>query len=215
MQTTAEKTAVRLRWAKEHFEFFKAYQKEYRRTHKEQRREQERKWYAKNKHRILENDRIRRINNPEFKAKEKALRDKWIKNNPEKTKEMIKRGNKKSYEIHREERLNLSHQQIVNKRLEVIYWYSNGTMRCIRCGEDHIEFLAIDHINNNGCKEKKQFKGNIVLSIIRRSFPEGYQILCHNCNKSIGHYGHCPHKSTSNILLGDAGCDLLQPSLLP
>ena len=26
------------------------------------------------------------------------------------------------------------------------------------------------------------------------NFPDGFQILCHNCNQAKGYYGICPHE---------------------
>jgi hypothetical protein len=26
-------------------------------------------------------------------------------------------------------------------------------------------------------------------------FPDGFQVLCHNCNLAKGYYGECPHNS--------------------
>jgi hypothetical protein len=28
----------------------------------------------------------------------------------------------------------------------------------------------------------------------RQGWPEGFQVLCHNCNSSKGYYGYCPHE---------------------
>jgi hypothetical protein len=31
--------------------------------------------------------------------------------------------------------------------------------------------------------------------LIRENFPQGFRILCHNCNQARGYYGICPHES--------------------
>jgi hypothetical protein len=31
--------------------------------------------------------------------------------------------------------------------------------------------------------------------LIKNNFPDGFQVLCHNCNMSIGLYGYCPHQT--------------------
>jgi len=70
--------------------------------------------------------------------------------------------------------------------------------KCDCCGEKQIEFLAIDHVNGGGQKERKTKSiGQIMKKIIREDFPEEYRVLCHNCNSSIGFYGYCPHKRTA------------------
>jgi hypothetical protein len=29
--------------------------------------------------------------------------------------------------------------------------------------------------------------------LARNGFPDGYRVLCHNCNMALGQYGYCPH----------------------
>lgn len=68
---------------------------------------------------------------------------------------------------------------------------------CACCGENQYEFLAIDHIHNNGNIERaKGLNGAKFLRKIRDlNYPKDqYQILCHNCNFGKRVYGKCPHK---------------------
>jgi hypothetical protein len=37
--------------------------------------------------------------------------------------------------------------------------------------------------------------GRIINWIHSNGFPEGFRVLCHNCNSALGYYGHCPHDS--------------------
>lgn len=69
--------------------------------------------------------------------------------------------------------------------------------RCACCGEVHIEFLCIDHINGGGTKHREKIgKGDMIYRwLIKNQFPEGFRVLCSNCNQSYGHYGYCPHRS--------------------
>lgn len=61
--------------------------------------------------------------------------------------------------------------------------YSNGTMCCKNCGENIIELFTIDHVNGGGHKHRKQIgQANIFVWLRRHNFPDGYQILCYNCN---------------------------------
>ena len=66
---------------------------------------------------------------------------------------------------------------------------------CACCGEDKIEFLAIDHINGGGTKHRKEVGSGIHLYqwLRRNNYPEGFRVLCHNCNQALGTYGYCPH----------------------
>lgn len=81
------------------------------------------------------------------------------------------------------------------RKLIVINHYSNGTNECKCCGENNIDFLCLDHINNGrGNPPDRRFIGNRLYShLISKGFPDGFQVLCYNCNMSKGHRGKCPH----------------------
>jgi hypothetical protein len=78
------------------------------------------------------------------------------------------------------------------RRLRVIKAYGD---RCVCCGETNLEFLCIDHINGNGNADRKihGWGSKFYSYLIREGFPEGFRVLCHNCNHSMGSYGYCPH----------------------
>lgn len=73
--------------------------------------------------------------------------------------------------------------------------YSNGTMKCACCGESITEFLAIDHIEGGGNKERKRVGSGqpFFRWLEQNGYPLGYQVLCHNCNMARAFYGACPH----------------------
>ena len=80
----------------------------------------------------------------------------------------------------------------IARRDIVLKHYGN---KCNCCGENKKEFLAIDHINNDGYLQRKKFKFNNRYNwIIKNKFPKDLQILCHNCNLAKAFYGKCPHK---------------------
>ena len=84
-------------------------------------------------------------------------------------------------------------------KAQVISHYSNGKMNCACCGENTREFLTVDHINNDGTKQRKLFTGgghHNYRFIIKNKFPVGYQILCYNCNCGRARTKDkiCPHK---------------------
>ena len=81
-------------------------------------------------------------------------------------------------------------------REEVFKHYSKGKIKCACCGEKVYEFLTIDHIKNDGWKQKKQgIDGNRLLAWIKRkNFPPSFQVLCYNCNCAKYRYGVCPHQ---------------------
>ncbi len=71
-------------------------------------------------------------------------------------------------------------------KLDVLYHYSNGTLKCGCCGENDFNSLTIDHINNDGAKHRKKISigsgQSIYQWLIKNNFPEGFQVLCMNCN---------------------------------
>lgn len=76
-------------------------------------------------------------------------------------------------------------------REEVLAHYGG---KCACCGEDKYEFLAIDHINGGGSKHRAEVKYRMDYWLWKNHFPEGFRILCHNCNMALGRYGYCPHR---------------------
>ncbi len=78
-------------------------------------------------------------------------------------------------------------------RVEVLLHYSNGTLTCQCCQTGPIEFLCIDHIEGGGRRHRQEITGNIYDWLRRNKYPEGFRVLCHNCNMSRGLYGYCPH----------------------
>ena len=97
------------------------------------------------------------------------------------------------------------------KRLKILQEYSqrlsNSNVPCCNCcGENsYIEFLDVDHIL--GKKEMDSIPELVAIGyssklvanklknwLIDNDFPEGFQILCKNCNGAKGLYGVCPHE---------------------
>lgn len=74
--------------------------------------------------------------------------------------------------------------------------YAVDKPECACCGEHHVEFLEIDHINNNGAAHRREIGSTIqVLRWLRdNGYPNGFQILCRNCNLAKWAYGQCPHE---------------------
>lgn len=69
---------------------------------------------------------------------------------------------------------------------------------CACCGETEPIFLTIDHINNDGHKERGKWGRNLTSSemICRRLLKQkrdDIQILCYNCNCGKQRAGKCPH----------------------
>ena len=67
--------------------------------------------------------------------------------------------------------------------------------KCQCCGEANIQFLVIDHPNQNGGAERKLgiFGKRIYRKVIEEGFPVSYRVLCANCNMATTHERACPH----------------------
>jgi len=79
----------------------------------------------------------------------------------------------------------------ITLRKEVLEHYGG---KCACCGETKYEFLSIDHINGGGSKHRKEINGMICPWLKNNNFPDGFQVLCYNCNQAKGIYGYCPHQ---------------------
>ncbi len=67
--------------------------------------------------------------------------------------------------------------------------------KCNCCGIADYEFLALDHVNNDGKEHRKKVaSGDIVRWIMKNNYPASIQVLCHNCNMAKAFYKICPHK---------------------
>lgn len=123
-----------------------------------------------------------------------------------KTCEKIKR--RISYVKNRQKRINSTKKwrknnyhkfmQYVRKRrnevkIELVNGYGG---KCECCGENRIVFLSLDHINRDGKIDRKRFytSDDLYRHLIKRGFPEGYRILCMNCNFATRYGNECPHK---------------------
>ena len=76
----------------------------------------------------------------------------------------------------------------------VLYHYSlTSKITCACCGEDEYLFLCLDHKNNDGAQHRREVGSGARLYqwIIKNEFPEGFQVLCYNCNSVKGWYGYC------------------------
>ena len=146
-----------------------------------------------------------RESTPEAKAKRRLLESKpkfkaW------------RRAYEKDYRK-KPERLAQRREYDKEKRLKILERYSkllsNSNIPCCNCcGESEIEFLAIDHIAGRRQMDSETELVKLGYSskldshrlndwIIKNDFPEGFQVLCHNCNFAKGKKGNnntCPHE---------------------
>ena len=99
----------------------------------------------------------------------------WVRDHPEKKKAYAKRFRDKA-------------------RQEAIYHYGG---LCACCGEATFGFLTIDHVNGGGAEHRRKIgrdSTKLYVWLKKQGWPEGFRVLCYNCNCAKGHYGKCPHE---------------------
>jgi len=126
---------------------------------------------------------------------------------PENRQKYLKRRNKKLqynkeyYKKNRDIILEKSRKYREKKKILVLSHYSKE-LKCACCGENHIEFLSIDHISGGGTKHRRKIGGkggfHFYLWLEYNNYPDGYRVLCYNCNCSQAHVGHCPHEKEAS-----------------
>lgn len=81
--------------------------------------------------------------------------------------------------------------------LKLAAFEAYGGPFCACCGERELIFLTMDHVNGReDVGHKGMLSKDLYLWLARNNFPEGFQVLCFNCNH--GKYlngGECPHRS--------------------
>jgi hypothetical protein len=86
-------------------------------------------------------------------------------------------------------------------KTEVIDAYGG---KCVCCGEDNSLLLVVDHVNGGGQADRVE-KGRGRAMYVRlkaMGYPkDGYRLLCHNCNMSLGFFGYCPHGGLDKAVL--------------
>lgn len=116
-----------------------------------------------------ESIRIRRANDPEYRARLHAYEAKWRNQ-------------------HRnQERIRLRAISESNKNA-VVNVLTDGEGTCRWCGQGDIDVLVIDHIEDDGAQHRRENGGKCFSGerfyrwIIKNDYPPGFQVLCANCN---------------------------------
>ena len=119
---------------------------------------------------------------PEIKEKQIRKSKERYEKNKEVIKEKMRKRGKENYRILKKEFFDI---------------YGNV---CECCGESNLLFLSLDHLNNDGNKERKIYQTrDIYKKAVKEKNKTKYQTLCFNCNQ--GKYingGICPHKKPKN-----------------
>lgn len=129
----------------------------------------------------------------------------WRASNPERVRELEQR--KKDRPEYIQRMRELDKQANERFRLEILRKYSRDKVSCACCGVTDAVFLTLDHINGDGAAERtraaaemgKDARGFAGLQFYRwlrrQDFPDGYAVLCWNCNYAKHRLGACPHQT--------------------
>ena len=117
------------------------------------------------------------------------------KRNPEKYRAIDKAWREKNIDHMKQYLKSYNHAREEKVRKAVFAFYGGENPTCACCGEEHREFLTIDHIDGEGAKHRKEIgRGHLYDWLVKNNFPDGFRILCMNCNWSRGKRGYCPHE---------------------
>jgi hypothetical protein len=126
----------------------------------------------------------------ETRAKNRAYSNKWRANNLELARERARA----SYWKHRDRHITYGRLYWRNRRVEAIKHYGG---KCVCCGEETIEFLSLDHINDDGAAHRQEHGTSSAVHrwLKNHNYPEGVvQVMCYNCNAAKSFVeGGCPH----------------------
>lgn len=108
----------------------------------------------------------------------------------------VKRRVKEWREANIESCLSKSRTRRLRIRYEALVHYSGPEPSCACCGESDYRFLTLDHVEGGGVHDRPQTEkyGGLAGWLRARGYPDGFQVLCWNCNSGKGVYGVCPHK---------------------
>ena len=114
----------------------------------------------------------------------------------QKDKELCSQCDNKSLEGHTRCEYHTQLKKKSDDKLKDEVFSAYGGYKCNCCGETIVEFLVIDHIDGGGTEHRKNVVGTGIYRWLRQNgFPEGFQVLCCNCNWGRKfHNGICPHK---------------------
>ena len=82
----------------------------------------------------------------------------------------------------------------IRNKIQAINAYGG---KCTCCGESEISVLNIDHVNNDGAEHRREIglgSCRLYQWLKHHNYPDGYQVLCANCNTSKAILGECFHK---------------------
>jgi hypothetical protein len=93
-------------------------------------------------------------------------------------------------EMNKDKVIKYSKKYRTGLKVNALKAYSDNEVECACCGEKEIDFLCLDHIDNNGSQERKEKNYGLGTSFLKwlkvNNYPKNLrlQVLCFNCNMS-------------------------------
>lgn len=100
-------------------------------------------------------------------------------------------------------KMNIRNRKVRRAYRDIVLDHYGRACEC--CGESTFEFLALDHSGGKGDGAQHRRDNGLNSGwetykwIIDNGFPEGFRVLCHNCNSAYGFYGYCPHQEKVHV----------------
>lgn len=173
-------------------------------------------WYSKSKAQyVAECHECRKArgklyrDNPERKELAREVSRKWRKDHPETLNRLQMEWRERNpglaaerTAIWRKENREraLRGQRNCHRKLKNAAYAAYGGFQCACCGETEEGFLSIDHVNNDGAHHRKNVSHRKLPKWLKKNgYPEGFQILCMNCNFGKARNGGvCPHQTRTS-----------------
>lgn len=163
---------------------------------------------VKNRH-LPECDDCRRARNKAWRLanvdRVRAVNREWQRANPERVKAAMERWKQRHpgkaaraaavwFKANRERALATGRRQ--HRELKVAAYAAYGGFQCACCGEETEAFLSLDHVNNDGAEHRRTTdRRNLYRWLRDNGYPDGFQVLCMNCNFGKARNGGiCPHQ---------------------
>jgi len=150
------------------------YDREYRKNNPDKIRTKNLAYYAKNREKIIENQRIKRLT-PDEKERRRIYTQKYRLAN----KEQLDLKHKKHYGKNKQFILNRTARKEQEQREAIFKLEGN---KCVCCGMGDPMYFQIDHVYNDGAESASGIKRTRVTLTKYLATPERYQLLCCNCN---------------------------------
>lgn len=139
----------------------------------------------------------------ESPSKKTAYMRKWVKTPAGIADRERRNAYAREWRVKNREKFKANQKRAYDKmRYDCLSHYSNGEPICKCCGEKEILFLHIDHIEGNGAEHRRQLKAelgyypggnNLPYWLKKNNYPDGFQVLCANCNLGKRLAKNCPH----------------------